>query len=303
MKNFKNKFGFIVISIFLYTVPTLGFSMPLKGDLLNGEKLFFKLYINCYGGTELKKSRIFDALETKRGLRKFAETLNTLNDQTLLKRIQQGDEIAGLSACDRSINSGISLLDAWDVLAYIRTLYHKVWEAYPKAAKYIYKQYEIDKYGRERLRKGLKRDLREDEKKIGVFTLFVDRKIKGEPRYLEQTPQNLSGLTKASKIGYTVFMTLPSGVPVVFYINKNIKVISAKIGKLYPSKKAKSLQKILNRMKGKGKRGRYRLLIPRAPRRHRKFAREVAEAFMVASEAIYMYEIEERNRTWADDEF
>lgn len=244
---------------------------PLIGDLAHGEKL-------------LKK-----AGKNKPPVR--GAWINRYDDKTALKGLRLGK--AGFPKV-RSDNE----LDRWDALAYIRQANANVLNLMPEATHMLLTSGELDQYALERLTDRASIDVPKKQKKGHVYVFFK----KGEPgsdiaRVREKNARARDELKPDLKVGYVVFMPLPGvrggGHEVAFAISKDIQITGIEV-RAPDGSAPDDLNQAARRYIGKGARGKYdKLKAPGAGRAMNELKGPLSDAFLLAAERVYMYEVKE----------
>ena len=277
---------------------TLSAARPLDGDPIHGKVQFDKHCVKCHG----KGGRGGSAIKLTDGGR-----INGLSDQGLLKLLRGGVQGAGKH---KGIKKDFALLDAWDLVGYLRSHVPHVGELFPAADRYIVKEYQINKYGLDRLRKSLDRELPAKKAKGRVFTMF-DIGSKTQLELVPQNPRLLDGLKRRMKVGYVVFMPFekPGGgvVELAVALEPKLMAVAKLIAVDTAGKEDRDLNKLLSRFTGKGDRRlsgkpKARLAAGGGGKQLRALEAKVTESFLRAAELATAYEVEERERSWADDD-
>jgi hypothetical protein len=182
--------------------------------------------------------------------------------------------------------------------------------AAPDADRFISGEFGPDENALERLKKTLGRDVKEEEAKLYVFTVYKTG-WGGQMQMLSNDPKVLDKLKKNMKVGYVVSTPLPGQerpTDVVFTLDhKTFAIVGARAITLDGTPQVE-LDKQLARFVGKGDRrvsGQPKATL-KAGGGGKNFAAleaQVTEAFVKAAEAVTSYEVVERDRTWADGEF
>lgn len=271
---------------------------PLDGDPVHGAVLFDKHCASCHGAEG--KGGSGPAL-TDGG------RVNAQSDEILLTMLRGQARGKGLH---KGLKDGFALLDAWDVIGYLRSRVPHVGDMFPDADRYIVKTYKIDNYAIERLKKSLGREVPAAEGSGDVFTLFNIGS--GTPLDLvPQKPRELDQLKRKMKVGYVVFLPFkkPEGGELQLAVALESKNLS--IQKLLAmdrnGNEDRDLNKLLSRFVGKGDRrlsgqAKARVAVGGGGKQLQQLETAVTDAYLRVAELATAYEVEERERTWADDD-
>lgn len=269
----------------------------LDGDPVHGALLYKKNCASCHGvaGAGGKAAKL-----------NTGAMINALDEKALIEMLT-GDGPNGLHD---GLKDGLALLDAWDVIGYLRSRVVMLGELFPKANRYIVKEYSVDKNARDRFKRSTGKAMREADGKAMVFTLFT--KGQASPLVLvPQDPRLLDGLDRKDKVGYVVF------VPFVDAKGKTLELALALEPKQFrlaglramnsQGEEDKDLNKLLSRFIGKGDRRlsgkpKAKLSAGGGGRKIKNLELGVTKAYLMAAELATAYEVEERERSWADDD-
>jgi len=250
---------------------------PLIGDVKNGERL-----IKAAGAT----------------VRVDGAWLNRLPDPALAKLIEQGK--GGMPEIDSD-----NALDAWDVLAALRARNTDLRDLNDKASHVYLAEVKLDDNARGRLKDQGKLDPSRivDERRVFAFyDLDSGGKGVGAGDFAFVTKKDTKKrdqLKRDKKAGYAVFLPLVGfrggQHEIAFGIDKDMKITAAFIRAPDGSAPA-DLNQAASRFVGKGARGKYDALKPGgAGKAISELQDPLSDAFLMAAEAIYMYEVDERD--------
>jgi mono/diheme cytochrome c family protein len=271
---------------------------PLDGDPVHGAVLFDKHCASCHGAEG--KGGSAPAL-TDGG------RINGQSDQNLLTMLRGQARGKGLH---KGLKDGFALLDAWDVVGYLRSRVPHVGDMFPLADRYIVKNYKVDSYALERIKKSLGREVSLEEASGDVFALFNTGS--GSPLDLvPQQPRQLDQLKRKMKVGYVVFMPFkrPEGGEVQLAVALEAKNLT--IEKLLAMDRSgnedKDLNKQLSRFQGKGDRrlsgqAKARVAVGGGGKQLQALETSITDVYLRVAELVTAYEVDERERTWADDD-
>jgi hypothetical protein len=181
---------------------------------------------------------------------------------------------------------------------------------FPEADRYIVKSYKVDTYALERLKKSLGRDIALAEASGDVFTLFNTGS--GSPLDLvPQQPRQLDQLKRKMKVGYVVFMPFkkPEGGELQLAVaieSKNL-TIQKLLAMDRDGHEDRDLNKLLSRFAGKGDRrlsgqAKARVAVGGGGKGLQQLESAVTDVYLRVAELATAYEVDERERTWADDD-
>jgi mono/diheme cytochrome c family protein len=265
--------------------------LPAVGDPRNGEKLFAKQCQACHGEAGAGGSSGVSLRDSGR--------MTLIRPEQLFAIVQKG---AGLKKPDdHKFEGKIPFLDAWDVAAYLTTLTLEVDDFFPDATHYVSKEYEIDEFGLARIEKAVGK--RPADKKSAVFTFFKKANTDAQLEYVPQDPIRLDQLKKKEKFGYLVFLPLETKgfkgeVGIAMEADGRIRKLLVHRG----NKGAEALNKQLSRFEGLGKKGQKEPLKPGGDKALAELANELFPVYLRAMESATMYDREENERTWADQD-
>lgn len=263
----------------------------LVGDPINGKKLYDKECAACHGD-DGKGGRSGVALTS-------SDRLNLIRDDQMYAQLKNG---AGLkNPKEHSFEKKLDYLQLFDVVAHVRTLHMTIGDFFPAASRYVSKVYEIDTHGLERIQNATGKAL--SDKKAAVFTFFNFEGEEGNLEYVPQDPIKMDHLKKDKKSGYLVFLPFKT---VGFDGELGVGMDGGgKITKLqvHPGAKgADLLNKSLSRFEGLGKKGQKEPFKVGGGKPMDDLAKDVFPTYLRAMETVTMYDREERERTWADDQ-
>jgi hypothetical protein len=168
----------------------------------------------------------------------------------------------------------------------------------PGGAFYVVKNYRV--MSPERIAKAVDDKLKPEEEELKVFTVFRFPKHDGYAEIVPYEPGRMDKLKKNLKLGYVAFVTVkgPKG-PVDIGLAMEP---SAKLTKVAPADLAagQDIAKVFVKFEGQGKRGKYELWkVAGVPP---DIQRDAYKQYLRMLEAVFMYEKEEKDRTWMDEE-
>lgn len=271
------------------------------GDIMAGEKRYRLDCFACHGITGTGDGYAAANFKVPPTNFRDPKIMNMKENSYLFNIIKNGGtKTLGRDSYMPAFGSGFNDLDLWDLVAYIRSLHIKIDNFFPNAAYYIAKDYRITSLGKERIEKAIKEKLKEEEEVVTVYTVFrSDRPHIGGAEYIPQDPNKMDVLKKPLKLGYLVFFNVKSlgdtQVGIAFDP-------SGKIIKILPSdvSQASAIGKYLTPFTGQGKRGKYEVFkLKNVPD---KILIELYKDYLIALEASFVYEKEEKDRTWMEEE-
>lgn len=265
------KYGLVALALAL---PAIAADRPLIGDVKHGEMLLKGATITVDGSW-----------------------LNAASDNTLVKQIAQGKN--GFPELDTD-----NTYDHWDVLAAYRAHNSDLRDLAPSATHIYLADTVLDENALARLKDQAKIPASAIVEKRRVFVTYdLNADGKGvDGNYEFVTPKETrkrDTLKRDKKLGYVVFVKMPNfrggGWELAVAFDKDIKVTAAEIR----GPKGESLDELnqaASRFLGKGARGKYDALKPGgAGKAIAEVSGPLSDAFLMAAEAAYMYEVEERD--------
>lgn len=295
MKMMKN----IVVTMACLS-PMLAFVWPaqaqaervLDGDPAHGALLFQKNCASCHGAA---------------GAGGKAKALNSgaminAQDERALLEILTGDGPDGLH---NGLKRGLAPLDAWDIIGYLRSRVVMISELFPKANHYIVKRYSIDKNAKNRIKRSTGKAVDDKAAQANVFTLFK-RGTGAGLKLVPQNPRLLDGLKRKMKQGYVVFVPFRGKELALALDPKQFHLVALRVMDS-EGHEDKDLNKLLSRYVGKGDRRlsgkpKARLKAGGGGRKVKALEADLTRVYVLAAELATAYEIEERERSWADDD-
>lgn len=296
----------MLCALLLYPAVTLAAEAagprPLMGDLVRGREMYDKHCLSCHGSNGIGKEdgpRLADS-----------GRMNALSNNRVLDIMRNGDSTRGKKAKKHErLPSDVELLDAWDIIGFLRVRTVEVPVMVPELDRYIGGQFGPDEYGLERIKKTTGNQPSAEEAKLWVFTCYKTG-WQGPVQMLPNDPKILDKLKKNMKVGYVVTVPMAGqerATEVTFAMDPKTFAITAVRAMTLDGTAQPELDKQLVRFVGKGDRrtsGQAKGVL-KAGGGGKSFAAletAVTEAFVRAAEAVTAYEVVERDRTWADDE-
>lgn len=276
-------------------------SAAAYGDIMAGERRYRLDCFSCHGisgGGDGYAASLFNPPPVNF---RDPRVMNMKENSRIFAVIKEGgSKMLGRDSYMPAFGKGYNDLDMWDIVSYLRSLHIKVDNFFPNAAYYIAKDYRITSLGRERIEKAIKEKIQENEETVTVYTVFrADKPHIGGAEYIPQDPNKMDLLKKPLKLGYLVFFKVKT------LGNTQVGISfdpSGKIIKILPSdiSRSTSMAKYLSPFAGQGKRGKYKVFkLKGVPN---KILLELYKDYLIALEAAFVYEKEERDRTWMEEE-
>ncbi len=266
-------------SLLLLSVAAIAAERPIIGDVANGERLL------SAAGAKVKVDGAW---------------LNALPDPALVKALENGRN--GMPEIE-----GDTVLDAWDVLAAYRAKNTDLRDLAGVADTVVIAETKLDDNAKERLKGQGKISPSKIDDKRRVFALFDvdgdgDGKGVGAGDFTfisAKETRKRDTLKRDKKVGYAVFLPLPGfrggKYEIAFGIDKDMKITEAFIRADNGDAPA-DLNQAAQRFVGKGARGKYdSLKAGGAGKAISELAGPLSDAYLLAAEAIYMFEVEERD--------
>ena len=266
-----------LLALSLSVAPALAAERPLIGDVDNGERL-----LKAASGT----AKVDGAW------------LNRLPDQALVKLIEQGK--GGMPELDSE-----NVLDAWDVLAALRAKNTDLRDLAPTASHVYLAETTLDDNAKARLKdqgKLAPGRITDQRRVFAFFDLDSGGKGVGAGDFAFVTSKDNKKrdvLKRDKKTGYAVFLPLPGfrggQHEIAFAFDKDMKITAAFIRT--PTGEAPAdLNQAAQRFVGKGARGKYESLkAGGAGKAISELTDPLSDAYLSAAEAVYMYEVDERD--------
>lgn len=186
----------------------------LPGDARNGHKLYRAECIGCHGaaGEPTQTGRSLGA-----PMLKDPALISSRSDDQLLALLLQG------TPKHPAPGASLSLLDAADIVAYLRSGLASITDLFPDAAAYTAKPYTLLGPALVRAEALVGEELRPDEKTLTVFSVYTGETPPTGPRLVPQDPVALDELSPKAKRGYVVFGWLQGG-PVAMALGPDLAV-------------------------------------------------------------------------------
>jgi mono/diheme cytochrome c family protein len=269
-----------------------------NGDRASGEKVYKFNCASCHGFSGAADGVAASKFTPRPGNHRDAEVMDSFDDAALLRIIREGSRALGRDAAMPAFGAGLSDMDMWDLIAYMRTLHNRVDSFMPGAAYYIFRVYRV--MSPERIAKAVGEALKPEEEELKIFTVFKDPAHSGYAEPVPNEPGKIDFLKKSNKLGYLAFMKIkaaegPIEVGMAMdHIGRILRLMPSDIGS------AREAAKIFTKFEGLGKRGKYEMwkVSGAAP----ELVKEVYKQYLRMLEAAFMYEKEEKDRTWMDEE-
>ncbi len=246
---------------------------PVLGDVVHGDKL-------------LKDA---DA-----AVRVDGSWINRYPDEVILKLLESGKD--GFPEVDSD-----NLLDRWDVLAALRTRNTDLRDLSGDATHIFVAETKLDENAEKRLRDNGHLPSSKIESARRVFALFaLDGGDKKAPVFIgNKETKKRDVLKKDKKLGYAVFLPIPGfkggGYEAAFAIDKDMKITHVVV-RDPKGNEPDDLNQAAQRFLGKGARGKYdELKAGGAGKAVAELQTPLSQAYLSAAEAIYMFEVDERD--------
>jgi hypothetical protein len=243
---------------------------PLAGDVINGEALLKR------SGGEVKVDGAW---------------INASVDEQILVKLQQGSDGFPLIQSD-------NVLDRWDVLATLRAKNSDLRDLAMGADTVLVMTTKLDEDALKRLAERAKISRADTEGRVfGLFTVGGGKK-NGELTYVaEKDNKKRDKLKKNAKVGYVVFIKVPSfrggHYEAAFAIDKDMRI--QRVAVRAPDGTAPAdVNQAAARFVGKGARGQYvALKAGGAGKVIAELERPLSDAVLLAAESVYMFEAAE----------
>lgn len=281
---------------------------PLRGDAQRGEQLFRMECASCHGadggGSRFWNGAIAGTkFQQPPDLRNSA-FLAVRNDDDLHRVIAEGHGQKGWIA-GHALHS-LSILDRWDIIQWLRDRSMTVAAFFPEAVQFTAKDFEIDKYGAERLEE-IRVTVGEAERNVVVLTVYKGRKVAGAGGGVDLVPWNpvaLDLLEAKDRLGFLTFVDVevPRSAEKIhtgLAFSPQGKLLRVQVQHADPKAKA-AYEKILSSFVGQGQRTASAYKAPANLRDGAAWAAALTRAAGIATEGIIMYDKAERSRTAFD---
>jgi hypothetical protein len=281
-----------LVAAIAWAAPAFAAEGVLVGDPSHGEGLYGKECAGCHGDRGSGGRTGIALTDSGR--------MNLLTNDQMFASIETG---AGMKKPkDHAFKGKVQYLDLWDVVAYVRTLHMTLDEFFPGASRYASKEYEIDKFGLDRILEATGNKLQGADAKAAVFTFFTFDGEEGFLTYVPQDPIKLDQLEKNKKTGYLVFLPFDDGTGYKgeIGVGMDAKGVITRMAVHQRSKGSDLLNKSLSRFEGMGKKGQKEKFKVAGGKPMEALAEKVFPTYMRAMETITMYDRDEKERTWAD---
>jgi mono/diheme cytochrome c family protein len=288
-------------------------SLPFIGDVTNGAHLYRMNCAVCHGFDGSGNGPATSTLKTKPADHRDGSLMNARDNQMIYRVIQLGCKGTGCRGAMPSFGDSLDKLDTWDLVAYLRSLHMPITAFFPKVDQYLVKRYTIGEVGNREFKEGQMERLKEVLKKVDpadlpqtVFTLFRSHRRMPSPELVPQEPRRLAQLYKGNKIGYVFFMTLigPGGkkIPVGLSLDNDYSITKLVTTVNDPGMAGEYNQR-LEKYAGIGKRGDLPKFEISRDKVGKIFDQAATRVYVLAVEAANAYELEEKERSWADGTF
>ena len=239
------------------------------------------------------------------------ELLMQRSDAELHKAISDGGRAAGRHFTMPGFGPGRAELDAWSLVAFLRSGQVTVADFFPDAARFTAKEYAFDAPSLKRLEPVLGA-LPEAEARMNVLAVFGGKQGEDGPVFVPQDPRHLGSLKPKKKLGYLAFASLPFpglqrplALSLALGRDGAIKALRPGLQGLDAPARER-IERLLAGFVGQGGKGtEYKPLAPaKVAVRDARQAAEVAAAltrvYFRTLEGAVMFDKEERERHWAD---
>ena len=220
--------------------------------------------------------------------------INRYPDEVILKLLESGKD--GFPEIDSD-----NLLDRWDVIAALRQRNTDLRDLSGDATHVYVAETKLDENGEKRLRDQGHLPQAKIETSRRVFALFaLDGGDKKAPVFISaKDTKKRDQLKKDKKVGYAVFLPLAGfkggGYEAAFAIDKDMKITHVVVRDARGDE-PDDLNQAAQRFLGKGARGKYdELKAGGAGKAVAELQTPLSQAYLAAAEAIYMFEIDERD--------
>lgn len=249
---------------------------PLLGDVVNGERLLGKGTVRVDGAW-----------------------LNASSDEQIIGKLEKGSE--GFPQIESD-----NVLDRWDVLALLRAKNADLRDLAMGADTVLLMTTKLDENAEKRLTEQAKISSASIESERRVFGLYeMDPKSSALTFVAEKDNKKRDKLKKNTKVGYVVFLKIPGfrggDHEAALAIDKDMRIQQVAI-RGPDGVAAVDVNQAAARFVGKGARGQYAALkAGGAGKAIGELERPLSDAVLLAAEAVYMFEVIERDYFAFDD--
>ena len=269
---------FIVFTAVLAVSAAHAEDRPLLGDVVNGARLLSK------AGAEVRVDGAW---------------LNASSDEQILAKLAKGSD--GFPRIDSE-----NLLDRWDVLATFRAKNSDLRDLALGADTVMLMTTKLDENAEKRLTEQAKISSSSIEAERRVFGLFKTDTKEADLAFVGvKESKKRDKLKKNTKVGYVVFINVPGfrggKHEAAFAIDKDMRIQGVAI-RAPDGSAPVDVNQAAARFVGKGARGQYAALkAGGAGKAIGELERPLSDAFLLAAEAVYMFEVVERDYFAFDD--
>ncbi len=279
---------------------------PLAADVSSGERTYRLHCTACHGVAAAGDGPLAAGLKPKpSNLRDGASLFARGDDEWLSVALGQAGKAQAFHG------RGLTALDARDVLAWIREPVPSIGSLFPTASHYIAHRHALDTdaIGRAEAVVG---KLDESEKALMVFTVFKqgDAPV-GNPARVQETPQALYEMQPKMKLGYVAYLPLKTDggtFDAVMALDRTRRLVAAQTLPVADERlesQRRKAQGIIDGFIGAGGRGAEGEKRPIEPQTKgvkapKELQSAMLRAYTLVLEGAAMYDLEERNRFWAD---
>jgi mono/diheme cytochrome c family protein len=203
-----------IAALLIAATPALAIEPLSAGDQRNARGLWKLHCAGCHGenGAPTAAGKSLGAP----GLRDPALIASRTDDQ-LVSLLLRG------TPTHPAPGSALNLLDAADLVAFLRGGMPQISDLFPDAAAYTAKTYKLEGPALNRAESLAGSDLGTDEKQLTVFAVYTGEQAATGPRLVPQDPVALDELMPKARRGFAVFGWL-SGAPVAMAIGNDFSV-------------------------------------------------------------------------------
>jgi mono/diheme cytochrome c family protein len=281
---------------------------PLAGDVVNGARVYRQHCAACHGLTGDGDGPLAPGLKPAPPSLRNGSYFWSRTQEQILGTILTGN---GLSATAPAHGRGLNVLEARDILVWLKGSLPEVGSFFPAASEYIGHKQVLDEYGVERAEKAIGAPLTEAEKSVMMFTLFQPESgantTPGVATKIPDEPATLYAAKPKRKVGFVSFQSVQlegETLQVAFALNRNMKLTAVQVVPSGDDKSEKvrgKYESLLKSYVGSGGRDDKKPVEPqKGPKAPKDVQKAMEKAFTLTLEGAAMYEKEERDRFWAD---
>lgn len=198
--------GFFAASLLLAAAAWAGEPpQVLVGDVAHGESLYRLHCSQCHGADRTGSGYLSKTLKDPKP-RNLQDPgfLMRRTDHDLLTVVTLGGKAVGAHFTMPEFGGHLGILDAWDVIAYLRHDQFKVEHFFPGASKFVAKEHALDDPAIARI-EAVGGSLSDAERAITLVAVYGGKDRPRSPEYVPLTPKDLATVANRPLLGYLAF--------------------------------------------------------------------------------------------------